>query len=53
MPYGFPKALGGDNAQNDAKMERCVQHVMETQGKSKASAIRICKVALERAAEKT
>lgn len=49
MPYGFSKALGGDSAANDAKMERCVQQVM-AQGHDKVSAIRICKVALQRSA---
>jgi len=49
MPYGFSKALGGDSAANDSKMERCVQQV-QAQGHDKVSAIRICKVALQRAA---
>jgi hypothetical protein len=48
VPYGFPKRLGGDNAANDALMERCVQHVT-ARGSDKVSAIRICKSALERA----
>ena len=51
MPYGMPKSMGGDNAENDAKMERCVTSVMKT-GKSKESAIRICKVALMRKAKR-
>jgi ribosomal protein S7 len=45
MPYGFPKAQGGDSKSNDALMERCVTKVMAT-GKSKESAIRICKVSI-------
>lgn len=51
MPYGVAKAAGGDNAANDAKMERCVAQVM-AQGKDKVTAIRICKVAIQRAATK-
>jgi len=47
MPYGFAKRLGGDNAANDDKMERCVQRVM-AQGHDKVSAIRICKYSLQR-----
>jgi len=45
MPYGFPKAQGGDSKENDALMEKCVSKVMGT-GKSKESAIRICKVSI-------
>jgi uncharacterized protein YoaH (UPF0181 family) len=51
MPYGMPKSQGGDTPAVDAKMERCVQQVM-AQGKSKESAIRICKAAMIRAAGK-
>lgn len=42
MPYGFNKELGGDSAENVAAIERCVSHLM-SQGRSKESAIRICK----------
>lgn len=42
MPYGLPKAKGGDTAANDAWMERCVTRV-QASGKSKLSAILICK----------
>jgi len=49
VPYGVARAAGGDSAANDAKMERCVQQVM-AQGHDKVSAIRICKVAIQRAA---
>lgn len=45
MPYGIPKSKGGDSAENVARMERCVQRVMES-GKSEESAIRICKDSL-------
>lgn len=40
MPYG-----GEDNLEQVAKMERCVKEVM-AKGKSKSSAIAICKVSL-------
>ena len=46
MPYGVRKDKGGDSAANDAKMERCVAHVMSRQGVSKEAAIRICKVSI-------
>ncbi len=46
MPYGIPKDKGGDSKENDSKMERCVQHVMQRQKVSKESAIRICKQSL-------
>lgn len=42
MPYGISKAAGGDTKANTAKMDKCVLGVMKT-GKSKQSAIRICK----------
>ena len=47
-PYGVAKEHGGDSAENDAKMERCIRHVMQTRGKmdhvtAKVHAIRICK----------
>lgn len=42
MPYGIPKDAGGDSPDNVEKMHRCVESVMQT-GKSKESAIRICK----------
>jgi hypothetical protein len=45
MPYGISKSHGGDSPANDAKMERCVRDVMKG-GKSKESAIRICKSSL-------
>jgi len=41
-PYGVPKSKGGDNEENDSKMERCVEKVM-AEGHSKESAIKICK----------
>lgn len=43
MPYGIPKEH--DTPENNDKMERCVERVME-KGKPKESAIRICKVSL-------
>ena len=46
MPYGLSKKIGGDNATNDQKMERCIQKVMGT-GKNKLQAILICKSSLQ------
>lgn len=51
MPYGLSKKSGGDNAKNDAKMERCVSN-LTSQGKDKVTAIRICKAAIQRSAAK-
>lgn len=51
MPYGVAKDIGGDNAENDAKMERCVA-ANTAKGYSKESAIRICKVSIQNAARK-
>lgn len=45
MPYGIPEEKGGESLKNVAKMERCVQHLMN-QGHDKASAIAICKKSL-------
>jgi hypothetical protein len=42
LPYGLPKAKGGDTAANDAWMERCVTAVQK-KGHSKLSSILICK----------
>jgi hypothetical protein len=47
MPYGISKKIGGDTPANDARMERCVQDVMRS-GKSKLSAILICKASIQR-----
>ena len=43
--YGIPKDAGGDRAVNVGKMENCVTK-MTTSGKSKESAIRICKTSI-------
>ena len=51
MPYSLSKQSGGDNATNDAKMERCVTKLVSS-GKDKQTAIRICKSAIQRAAIK-
>lgn len=51
MPYGVAKAAGGDNAANDSKMEDCVSR-LTAKGYSKVSAIKICKVSIQRKAEK-
>jgi hypothetical protein len=51
MPYSLAKDAGGDNSANDAKMERCVQHLV-SQGRDKVTAIRICKTAIQRSARK-
>jgi ribosomal protein S7 len=45
MPYGVAKDQGGDSQANDAWMEKCVSSVMKG-GKSKGSAIAICKTTL-------
>lgn len=46
MPYGIPKEKGGDSLRNVAKMERCVQSVMEKRGLPKDRAVAICKTTL-------
>ena len=46
MPYGISKKVGGDNANNDAKMERCVANLV-SQGHSKLKAILICKASID------
>jgi hypothetical protein len=46
MPYGFPKELGGDTPETDAKIERCVERNV-SRGYSKQSAIAICKRSIE------
>lgn len=51
MPYGIAKKAGGDSPSNVSKMERCVAD-LKAQGKSEQSAIRICKVAIQRRAMK-
>ena len=43
--YGIPKDAGGDSPSNTSRMERCVEKVMAS-GKSKESAIRICKTSM-------
>jgi hypothetical protein len=47
MPYGIAKKLGGDTSSVDAKMESCVEALMN-KGHSKQSAIRICKAAIQK-----
>lgn len=47
MPYGLSKKSGGDSSTNDAKMERCIAD-LQRQGKSKLSAILICKTSIQR-----
>jgi hypothetical protein len=46
MPYGLSKRSGGDTPARDAKMERCVAQ-LQARGKSKLSAILICKASLQ------
>lgn len=48
MPYGLPKEK--DTPANNRKMERCVADVMKD-GKSKESAIRICKDSIMKSSE--
>jgi len=50
VPFGLPKSIGGDSSANNAKMESCVKKV-KSSGKSKESAIKICKSSLIRSAE--
>ena len=52
MPYGMSKASGGDTQANDAKMEDCVSR-LQAKGYSKVSAIKICKVSIQRKAAKS
>ena len=48
MPYNLPNSIGGDSQENTAKMESCVKELM-TKGKSRSSAIAICKASLIKA----
>jgi len=48
MPYGLPESIGGDSKENIAKMESCIKEVMQ-QGKSRTSAVAICKASLIKA----
>jgi hypothetical protein len=50
-PYGVDKDQGGDSKENDSWMEKCVTKVQEG-GKSKPSAIAICKAQLKKSKEK-
>ena len=43
--YGIPKDAGGDSSTNISKMENCTSKMMKS-GKSKESAIRICKTSI-------
>jgi len=47
MPYGLPKAKGGDSASNVAWMKRCVSDVTG-KGTPKLNAILICKAQFSR-----
>jgi hypothetical protein len=47
MPYGVAKSVGGDTPTTDSLMERCVMHV-QSQGKTKEQAIRICKSSIQK-----
>lgn len=47
MPYNVDKDLGGDSKENTGWMERCVTKV-EKSGKSKSSAIAICKAQMKK-----
>lgn len=51
MPYGVAKDAGGDNPENDRKMEDCVNQ-LQAKGYSKSSAIRICKTSIQNKARK-
>lgn len=45
MPYELPESIGGDSKENIAKIESCVRDLM-SKGKSKSSAVAICKASL-------
>lgn len=47
MPYGVKKSEGGDNASNDAYMERLVAE-LKAKGHDEVSAIRIAKASLDK-----
>lgn len=51
MPYGLSKKIGGDTATNNAKMERCIKHVMAN-GTPKLNAILICKSSIQKGGKK-
>lgn len=51
MPYGISKDLGGDSPANVRWMEACVKKVMKG-GKSKESAIAICKTQFRKSRSK-
>jgi hypothetical protein len=51
MPYNIAKKLGGDTPSVDARMERCVADLM-AQGKSKISAVAICKASIQKSLAK-
>ena len=51
MPYGIKKALGGDTAATDTRMERCIADVM-AQGKPKLNAVLICKSSIQQSLSK-
>lgn len=50
MPYNVDKDLGGDSKENTKWMEDCVSQVMKS-GKSKSSAIAICKAQFKKSKE--
>ena len=45
MPYSISKEQGGDSAENDARMERCVKR-LQAKGYSKVSSIKLCKASM-------
>lgn len=51
MPYGLAKSVGGDTPELNAKVEACVNR-LTAKGYSKVSAIKICKVSIQRKAAK-
>ena len=51
MPYSVDKDQGGDSKENTGWMENCVAKVEKT-GKSKPSAIAICKVQMKKSKDK-
>lgn len=51
MPFGIDKKQGGDSPSNVKWMERCVARQMK-EGKTKSSAIAICKYVLKKKKDK-
>jgi len=51
VPYNLARDIGGDTKRLDDLMDRCVRDVMAS-GKSKISAIAICKASIQKSERK-